>query len=72
MLLCEVTCMSPVDIKCQEVSDENCQETRWYVHCCVAISMAYDWISTASEVRAEIPKALLGLLFDQRLQNILE
>lgn len=61
--------MSPVDIRCQEVSDGNCRETRWYLHCCMGISMAHDWASIASEIRAEIPKALSGLVLIKKLQK---
>lgn len=71
-LPCEVTCMSPVDIRCQEVSDGNCRETRWYLHCRMGISMARAWASIASEVRAEIPKALLGSVLIKHFKNILD
>lgn len=64
--------MSPAAIWCQEVSDGNCQETRWYLHCRVGISMAHDGASIASEVRAEIPKALLRVVLIKNFKNMLD
>ena len=61
--------MSPADIRCQGVSDGNCRETRWCLHCHMGVSMAHARAAVASEIRAEIPKALLGLVLVKIFKN---